>query len=182
MSTVTFIDKGRQWFKSKIGMDDSESSLDVSFCAHAILNDAPTVVRDARLDPRFSDYPNVVGSPNIRFYAGVPLRDRDKYALGTLCVVDSTPRDLDPAQEWALSMLASQASRHLELRRLASQLREALSQVKELSQLLPICAWCKRIRDDQSYWSSVDTYLARQLHAKITHGICPECLTRMESD
>ena len=116
ISTVTFIDRDRQWFKARVGLEEAETSRDISFCAYAILNDEPLIVRDASLDPRFATNANVIGSPHIRFYAGVPLRNRENYALGTLCVVDCKPRDLDAAQEHALSILAGQAARHLELR------------------------------------------------------------------
>ena len=174
MSTITFIDRYRQWFKARLGLEDSETSRDISFCAHAILDHGPLIVRDATLDRRFASYSNVTGDPHIRFYAGVPLRDRDNVALGTLCVIDRQPRDLDAAPERAPAILAAQAARQLELRKVGMKLRQVLSEVKELSGLLPICAWCKKVRDDESYWSSVDAFLTRCLDARITHSICPE--------
>jgi len=93
MALVTFVDHDRQWFKAHIGLDLTETSRDVSFCAHALLEDDIMVVPDARQDQRFHDNPLVTGSPWIRFYAGALLRLPLGSALGTLCVIDSKPRD-----------------------------------------------------------------------------------------
>src|SRR3712207_6631246 len=88
MSLVSLIDADRQWIKAKVGTDVTETTRDVSFCAHAILGRDLLVVPDARLDARFADNPGVVTDPGVRFYAGAPLITTDGYAVGTLCVVD----------------------------------------------------------------------------------------------
>ena len=130
MGSVTLIDAERQWFKSKLGMDDApETARDTAFCAHAILTpDILTVVPDASLDARFQDNPVVTAAPGIRFYAGAPLLDPTGLPLGTLCVMDHRPRRLEPHQLDALAALSRQVSRLLELRRnseeLALQLQE----------------------------------------------------------
>ena len=117
IALVSLIDGERQWFKSKVGLCVSETSRDAAFCAYAIQRDEPLIIRDATLDPRTQDNPLVTGEPFIRFYAGVPLRNADGFALGTLCVIDTRPRDLSAAQLRALQTLARQAVTALERHR-----------------------------------------------------------------
>src|SRR6476469_578712 len=116
MSLVSLVDADRQWFKARVGLSSSETERRVSFCAHAILNDGVFEIQDARKDDRFFDNPVVVGDPNIRFYAGMPLVTDNGYKLGTFCILDSKPRELTPAQEFALKTLATQAMSLLNLR------------------------------------------------------------------
>lgn len=106
MALVSLVDAERQWFKSKQGLDACETGRDVSFCGHAILHDSILEVSDARLDPRFADNPLVTGTPHIRFYAGAPLSTSEGYHIGTLCIIDSQPRTLTPAEKLALRDLA----------------------------------------------------------------------------
>ena len=101
MAFVSLIDAERQWFKAKVGIEACETSRDVAFCAHAIVERQPLVVPDARLDPRFAANELVTGAPHIRFYAGAPLIVGNGSALGTLCVVDTVPRT--PSSEGASS-------------------------------------------------------------------------------
>jgi GAF domain-containing protein len=103
---ITLVDRDRQWFKSTYGLDVRETPRDESFCAHAIRDGGTMVVPDARLDPRFADNPQVANAPYVRFYAGHPLVLSDGHCIGTLCVVDTRPRDLD---EVALEQLRSLA-------------------------------------------------------------------------
>jgi len=116
MASLTFVDSNRQWFKSKIGLNATETSRDVSFCGHAILGSELFVVEDALLDPRFRGNPLVQESPNLRFYAGMPLLTDTGLALGTLCVLDSMPRTLNVQQRAALGVLANSVMRVLKLR------------------------------------------------------------------
>ncbi len=181
MATISLVDQSRQWFKSRVGIAQSETSRDVAFCAHAILRKEPLIVPDSLSDARFSDSTLVTDEPHIRFYAGFPLVTEGGLGLGTLCVMDKEPRRLEPEQKQGMQALARQVMALLELRRVASQLARALRDVKVLSGLLPICAWCKRVRDDRGYWQQVEAYLRDRTDADFTHGICPDCLARVGS-
>ena len=176
IALISLVDRERQWFKSRVGLDAQETPREHAFCAHAIYGDQVMVVEDASQDARFADNPLVTGAPNIRFYAGAPLITRDGHALGTLCVIGDEPRTISAQETRVLEALAQQAMTLLEYRRVSRDLSEALSQVKVLSGLIPICAWCKQVRDDDGYWHEVDRYIATQTGADITHGICPQCL------
>jgi GAF domain-containing protein len=92
---LSLVDAQRQWFKARHGLDVCETARGISFCGHAILQDAVMVVPDAALDERFADNPLVTGEPHIRFYAGAPLQMPDGHNIGTLCLIDRQPRSLD---------------------------------------------------------------------------------------
>jgi diguanylate cyclase (GGDEF)-like protein len=124
ISLVSLVDKDRQWFKAAIGVDATETSRDLAFCAHAILTPAEVmVVEDATQDPRFMDNALVTGEPRIRFYAGAPILSPDGYPLGTLCVIDNKPRKLDQAGRRRLKDLAVGAAAVLDLHRSAARLQ-----------------------------------------------------------
>lgn len=122
---VSLVDKDRQWFKARQGFEFQETHRDYAFCAHAILETSrPTVVNDATMDCRFADNPFVLGAPCIRFYAGFPLVNPEGFALGTLCVLDTKPREIAPDMLDALSALAQSVVTTLELRRAVHQMRD----------------------------------------------------------
>jgi GAF domain-containing protein len=182
IAMISLVDEVRQWFKSKVGLEQQETSRDVAFCAHAILQNEPFTVRDATKDRRFADSALVTGEPHIRFYAGIPLINPEGLALGTLCVVDHQPRRLSTAQQKALQALSRQVMALLELRRVSTHLADALDHVKTLQGLLPICAWCKRIRDDEGYWDQIEAYFHKYTGADFTHGICPQCMEKAHAE
>ncbi len=114
---ISLVDQDRQWFKAKIGSDVSETPRDVAFCAHAILQSDVLVVENALTDKRFSDNPMVTSEPNLRFYAGTPLMTPDGFPIGTICVSDRKPRQLNPEQLDAMRALGRQVINQLELRK-----------------------------------------------------------------
>src|SRR6185437_5961261 len=126
IALFSLIDHRRQWFKANHGLTGiTQTSRDIAFCAHAISGDGLFEVPDATRDDRFVDNPLVTGDPKIRFYAGIPLRDADGYALGALCVMDRKPRQLTLSQRAALENLSRLAMSLLEQRRGARRLRES---------------------------------------------------------
>ena len=124
IALISFVDESRQWFKAKVGLEPSETPRSISFCTHAIHGDQVMVVEDARRDPRVVNSPLVTGNPNIRFYAGAPLRTRTGARLGTLCVIDDQPRTANPRQVMQLEELAQRVVVLLEQRR-ERRLRQA---------------------------------------------------------
>jgi GAF domain-containing protein len=131
---ITLVDSDRQWFKSHIALSMDETSRDISFCAHAILQPNPFIVTDALKDERFKDNPLVTSDPNIRFYAGAPLTTEQGLKLGTLCVLDQVPRTLSTEQIVALKALRNQVINLLKARRERISFKRNLAQEKKKAQ------------------------------------------------
>lgn len=178
IALVSLVDTDRQWFKSKLGLEATETSRDVSFCAHAILQDSILVVQDTHLDARFATNPLVTSEPNIRFYAGVPLLTPEALPLGTLCVIDHKPRQLNAAQIRTMERIARQVVTQLELRLVSARLAQALEKINLIEELIPICSYCKAIRNDAGYWSSVEAFIKQHADVAFTHGVCESCIEK----
>lgn len=133
---VSLIDDDRQWLKAKHGLDACETSRDISFCGHAILQSGVLVVEDTLTDQRFFDNPLVVGEPHIRFYAGAPLVDPAGFLLGTLCIIDYKTRGLSDRDAKLLQKLASQVMDQFELHRYALDARKYYEQIIQHSGIL----------------------------------------------
>ena len=127
IALISLVDEDRQWFKSKVGLDATQTPRDIAFCSTAIQQVDVMVVPDTLKDERFRNNPLVVAEPKIRFYAGAPLINEEGYALGTLCVVDRTPREFGVDQKEALQALGRLVLAQLEFRRNLHLLKEALT-------------------------------------------------------
>lgn len=141
IALISLIDQNRQWFKAATGVSVRSTPRDVAFCSHAILGDDVFIVPDAEADARFNTNPLVTGDPNVRFYAGAPLRTPEGYNLGTFCVIDTNARsDLGPEDQSVLKDFADTVIELLELRSDLRAARRARTDIdKSLERLRPLC-------------------------------------------
>jgi len=130
MAGVSMVDADRQWFKARFGIEIAGMPREVSFCGHVLAQDQALVVPDALADPRFASNPIVVGPPHVRFYAACPVRTPDGFVLGTLCALDSRPRQLEAAGIEMLQILAHEAMAQLELLRKGRLLADEQSRLR----------------------------------------------------
>ncbi len=137
LALISLVDKDRQWFKSKQGLVTCETPRNNSLCSHAILNpDKPLIVRDTREDKRFNQSPIILEGRQIIFYIGIPIIDKDGFALGTLCVMDTKPRDLTEKQVSSLKSLANQIIILFELNKKNNYLEKIQLELKKRNQSL----------------------------------------------
>lgn len=142
IALVSLVDEKRQWFKSCYNFPHRETGREVSFCAHALLSDGVMVVPDATQDPRFAENPLVTEAPGIRFYAGAQLKTAAGFTVGTLCIIDTRPREFSAEDNARLHDLATIIADELELRyastvrkELVQRLEGALARIKEVEAL-----------------------------------------------
>ncbi len=192
IALVSLVDHTRQWFKARIGFETCETSRDISFCSHAVLQpDEVLVVSDATQDPRFAGNPLVISEPKIRFYAGAPLVSPQGHAIGTLCVIDQQPRNLSARQQETLQILARQIITHLELKRSLKEVwhanetacrREA--QLSEAQRISHTGSWHWDIVNQLVSWSD-ETYRILGYEPQSftpTYHKCLDCLPKDERD
>ncbi|TVQ70587.1 MAG: PAS domain S-box protein [Oceanospirillales bacterium] len=125
IALVSLVDSNRQWFKSKKGLDVCETDRDIAFCSHAIAFDEVMLINDARVDPRFKDNPLVIHDPHVVFYAGAVLRPDHINAIGTLCIIDNSPRSFVLEDMANLRLLADQVEELIRLHQKRQQLEQA---------------------------------------------------------
>ncbi len=144
IALISLVDRDRQWFKARVGLEACETSRDFSFCAYTILQSALFEVEDAQGDARVADNPLVTGAPGIRFYAGAPLTTKTGHRLGSLCVIDHLPRRLTAVQREGLQSLAAVVMHQLETRLMNRELSARKAEIERLyaekSELVSIMA------------------------------------------
>ena len=135
ISLISLVDTDRQWFKAKTGLEVSETHRDYAFCNYALSQpEEVLIVEDSLLDKRFKDNPLVKGDPNIRFYAGAPLKSLSGNVLGTLCVIDRKPRKLSIEKQNALKLMANWVMRFLDQRKLYLESSKKLDRIQRMCQ------------------------------------------------
>jgi len=158
IATVSLVDRDRQWFKARCGVEAQETARDVSFCAHAMLDSETMVVCDATKDVRFHRNPLVTGEASIRFYAGAPLRTRSGLGLGSLCVIDTVARERpSAAQLQNLEDLAYLVSQQMELRITEKARRANEARLNEAQRIAHVGHWEWDLETKRGLWSD-ETY------------------------
>lgn len=132
IALISLVDEHRQWFKSKIGLDVYQTDRDVAFCSHALSEPELMLIPDARLDPRFKDNPLVTHDPKVVFYAGAVLRPDGMNPIGTLCIIDHSPRTYSFADMRNLRFLADQVEELIRLYQKEKQLEHCKSECVSL--------------------------------------------------
>ena len=165
MALVSIVDTDRQWFKSRQGLEAAETPRNISFCGHAILGKDIFHIPNAKLDPRFADNPLVVGPPNISFYAGAPIETTEGYQIGTLCIIDDQPRQLNEKELSILRDLADCVADEINKNILVSQekilkqtekrLANAYELLERSNEAARIGTWEIDIEKMQPHWSKV---------------------------
>ena len=116
VALISLLDRDRQWFKSKVGLNICETPREQAFCSYAVLENEPLIVPNALEDERFADNPLVTSEPHIRFYAGAPIRAGGNLPIGTLCIIDFYPRDFSESDVEHLRLLAGHTMQEIEMR------------------------------------------------------------------
>jgi hypothetical protein len=148
----------------------------LGFGAEVIASTDRLMIEDASADPRFAAHPLVTGPAQCRFFVGAPLELKGGHRIGSLCALGPTPRTLTPREAELVRMLALQVVEVLEQRRTEAQLEGALQRIRTLATLIPICSHCRKVRDEENHWSTLERLVQAKTGSRFTHGICPECV------
>jgi diguanylate cyclase (GGDEF)-like protein len=182
MAVISLVDADRQWFKSHQGLEVSQTPRDISFCGHAILGDQIMEVPDAAADPRFHDNPLVTSDPHVRFYAGCPLKAPDGSKIGTLCLMDRSPRTLSPEDHALLRDLAEMAEQELAALRLATT--DDLTGLSNRRGFIALAqqalAMCRRVRQSACL-SFFDIDGLKTVNDRLGHAAGDELIRRFSS-
>lgn len=186
VSLVSLVHGDRQVFAAEVGVAEPWKSrggtpLSYSFCQHVVTSGEALIVPNTRLDPRVSENP-AIDELGVEAYAGVPLQTSEGHRLGSFCVIDDHPRAWTDDELEVLHDLAAAAMTEIELRATATALDDALASVRTLKGLIPVCSWCSKIRDDEGFWNGLVKYMARHTGVQVSHGICPSCEQRLETE
>lgn len=180
VALVSLVDEDRIWFKSRHGLEAEEIPRSPGLCASVILSDGAYVVKNAMEDPRTLANPLVAGEMGVRFYAAAPLITHDGYRLGTMNIIDFSPREFDAEGQETLKEFAGLVMDQMEVRLSARQAIASLSHIfqeterpRDLEKLITVCAWSRKIKVDGA-WVSFEEFLTERLGVSITHGIDPD--------
>jgi two-component sensor histidine kinase len=165
IALVSFIDADRQWFKSCLGLNLTETPRDIAFCAYTILRDDVYVVEDATRDTRFAGNPLVTGYPGIRFYAAAPIRTSDGFAIGTVCVIDVVPRTITAEQRVCLRDLAAMVAAEVELQHAFGVAATEVTTRREAEDRL------REALAEQTRLATEKALLLRELHHRIKNNL-----------
>jgi diguanylate cyclase (GGDEF)-like protein len=170
IALISLVDSDRQWFKSAQGLEAVETERAISFCGHAILDDEMFIIPDATRDDRFADNPLVVGGPEIRLYAGRPIKSPDGFRIGTICVIDLVPRKLDVEEIDALedlAMLVESELRAKSLSAIETDLRKKLSDAERRASIDPLT----RIWNREVVMRILSEEISRSVRGNLTVGV-----------
>jgi GAF domain-containing protein len=176
IAMVSLVDDKRQWSMAAIGIPRGEVPRAHSFCTHAITQDWTLVIDDASVDARVNATSYVSGPTQARFYAGAPLITPEGHRVGTVCVIDRTPRSLARRELEMLAGIARQTIELLEHRLTAARLGAAQARLQTMATLIPICSHCRKVRDEANQWLTLERLVQAKTGSRFTHGICPDCV------
>jgi GAF domain-containing protein len=176
IAMVSLVDDDRQWSMATVGIARGDVPRAQSFCTHALTQDWLLVIEDASIDPRVNATIMVSGPLQARFYAGAPLITPEGQRVGTVCVMDKTPRTLARRELDILAGLARQTVELLEHRLTAARLGDAQQRLQTMATLIPICSHCRKVRDEDNHWLTLERLVQAKTGSRFTHGICPDCV------
>ncbi|ADW67096.1 sensor histidine kinase [Granulicella tundricola] len=169
IALVSLVDAERQWFKSVRGLEARETPVSQSFCAYTVPTGETLIVTDARTDERFKNNPLVLGDPNIRFYAGAPIVEANGYVLGTVCVIDTEPRELSAKQVRALEALARQVMSMMELRKAIAAEAKATETTRLAQESAKIASWEWEVESGRLSWSGDSAWIYGRPAEELAH-------------